>query len=147
MRGRSKIWAPSAAALVVLLLTASMPARAQDDAVNTLANAICAAPDVNGVIAAVRAFGPEDAVEPETVAEAFGIATFLSDLGRCASRQAIADSFAYYKKGKEIAKLDAAFATGRVAAKPGTATSGESESVYLGSFATLGTAGDAPSGQ
>jgi hypothetical protein len=136
-----------AAILAAACLTMSGSVRAEEDAVGDLANAICAAPDVNGVISALSAFGSEESFGPESVAEAFGIATFLSDLGRCTSRQAIADSFAYYKKGKEVAKLDAAFAIGRVAAKPGAATDGGSEGVYQGSFAALGTAGDPPSGQ
>lgn len=134
-----------AAALAATSLTLSGAARAEEDAVADLANAICAAPDVAAVVAALASFAPEDAIGPEVVAEAFGVATFLGDLGRCANRQAIADSFAYYKKGKEVAKLDAAFALGRVAAKPGGGTA--SAEVYQGSFATLGSAGDAPSGQ
>ncbi|MEQ1866468.1 MAG: hypothetical protein ABL996_17655 [Micropepsaceae bacterium] len=140
---------PSLLAVVLAAACVTMPGpvRAEEDAVGDLANAICAAPDVNSVISALSAFGSDESFGPESVAEAFGIATFLSDLGRCASRQAIADSFAYYKKGKEVAKLDAAFALGRVAAKPGAATEGGGEDVYQGSFAALGTAGDAPSGQ
>jgi hypothetical protein len=80
------------------------------------------------------------------VAQAFGAATFLSDLGRCANRQAIADGFAYFKKGKDATRLDAAFAMGRVAAKPGGGGTASAE-IYLGSFTTLATAGDPPSGQ
>lgn len=134
-----------AAALATVWLIALAPVRAEEDPINELANAICAAPDANAVIATLASFAPEDEIAPEAVAEAFGIATFLGDLARCANRQAIADSFAFYKKGKDSAKLDAAFAMGRVAAKPGGGTA--SAEVYQGSFATLGTAGDAPSGQ
>jgi hypothetical protein len=133
------------AMLAGALFVSTVGARAQDDGVNELANAICKAPDFNGVLAALASFAPEDEFAPETIAEAFGVATFLSDLSRCTNRQAIADSFAYYKKNKDAAKLDASFAVGRVTAKPASVEAGEE--VYQGSFATLGTAGDAPSGQ
>ena len=124
-------------------------AHAANDPVNGLANAICGAPDLNGISTAMAAVSPEEQLGPEQIAEAFGIATFLADLGRCANRQAIADGFAVYKQdNKEVAQLDAAFATGRVAAKPegSTPTSAEA-AVFQGSFASLGTAGDPPSGQ
>jgi hypothetical protein len=121
-------------------------AEAADNPVNGLANAICGAGDLNAVTAALGNVAPEDQLAPEDVAEAFGIATFLADLGRCVNRQAIADGFAFYKKGKDAGPLDAAFASGRVAAKPdGSATA--NAGTFLGSFASLGTAGDAPSGQ
>jgi len=120
--------------------------RAADDPVGELANAMCAAPDLNAITAAISTLGTEGALAPEQVAEAFGVATFLGDLGRCANRQAIADGFVFFKKGKDIAQLDAAFAAGRVAAKPGGGGTASAE-VYQGSFASLGTAGDPPSGQ
>lgn len=127
------------------LVAAPLAARAEPDLTNELANAICAAPTNDAVAAAVASFDTGDRMAPEDVAEAFGIATFLGDLGRCANRQAIADSFAFYKKGKDPAPLDAAFASGRVAAKPEGGTA--SAEINQGSFASLGTAGDPPSGQ
>jgi hypothetical protein len=120
-------------------------ALAADDAVGELANAICAAADLKGITAVVAVFEGAEELVPTEVAEAFGIASFLGDLGRCPNRQAVADAFAFYKKGKDAAPLDAAFAMGRVAAKPGGGTA--SASFYDGSFAVLGTAGDPPSGQ
>lgn len=134
------------ALLCAVTAAAVVPARAADNPVNGLANAICGANDLNAVTVALAAVAPEDELAPEDVAEAFGIATFLADLGRCVNRQAIADGFAFYKKGKDAGPLDAAFASGRVAAKPesgGTAHAG----IFQGSFASLGTAGDPPSGQ
>jgi hypothetical protein len=135
-----------AAAGVLAGALAAGPAQAADDPVGELANAICAAPDLNAITAAIATLGAEDALAAEQVAEAFGVATFLGDLGRCANRQAIADGFVFFKKGKDIALLDAAFAAGRVAAKPGGGGTASAE-VYQGSFASLGTAGDPPSGQ
>lgn len=132
-------------AFVCALLSAT-PALAGDNPVNGLANAICAAGDLNAVTAALGAVSPQDELQPQDVAEAFGIATFLADLGRCTNRQAIADGFAFYKKGKDPAPLDAAFASGRLVAKPaGSATA--NAGTFQGSFASLGTAGDPPSGQ
>ena len=127
-------------------LVAATPAFAADNPVNGLANAICAAGDLNAVTAALSAVSPQDELAPEDFAEAFGVATFLADLGRCANRQAIADGFAFYKKGKDPGPLDAAFASGRVAAKPESNASAQG-GVFQGSFASLGTAGDPPSGQ
>lgn len=122
-----------------------LPAGAADNPVNGLANAICAAADLNAVTAALNAVPPEDELATTDVAEAFGVATFLADLGRCANRQAIADGFVFYKKGKDAGPLDIAFASGRVAAKP---ESGATHAgLFQGSFASLGTAGDPPSGQ
>lgn len=116
-----------------------------DDPVADLANAICAAPTLDGVTAAVNGMADAEGMTIEQIAEAFGTATFLGDLGRCANRQVIADGFVLFKKGKDVAQLDAAFAMGRVAAKPGGGTA--SAEIYQGSFAALGTAGDPPSGQ
>jgi hypothetical protein len=143
MVGTSRMGRSLAAIAVASLCV--MPVAAAEDPINELANAICAAPDVNAITAALSSLAPEDTMVPEEVGEAFGVATFLGDLQRCANRQAIADAFAFYKKGKDGAKLDAAFAMGRVAAKPEGGTA--SAQVYQGSFSTLGTAGDAPSGQ
>lgn len=139
--GRAILAAAAAAGLI-----GAMPAAAQDDPVAELANILCAAPDWATLSAALATVTADDAMSEPEVAEAFGVATFLGDLGRCANRQALADGFAFYKKGKDAARLDAAFAMGRVAAKPeggGTA----SAEIYQGSFATLATAGDPPSGQ
>ncbi len=129
-------------AIIGSLVVGPVSARAQPDMTSELANAICAAPNTDAVVAAVASF---DTLTPEDVAEAFGIAAFLGDLGRCSNQQAMADSFAFYKKGKDPAPLDAAFASGRVAAKPEGGTA--SAEIYQGSFAALGTAGDPPSGQ
>lgn len=139
-----------AVARIVLTLAAVaglslVPVKAQDDPVTGLANAICAAPDLNALTTALNAFVTDEELSVTQVAEAFGVATFLGDLGRCANRQVIADGFAFFKKGKDVAQLDAAFAMGRVAAKPGGGTA--SAETYQGSFASLGTAGDPPSGQ
>jgi hypothetical protein len=126
-------------------LVIAAPSLAGDDPINDLASAICAAPDLNAITSALATLAPENALNSEEVAEAFGVATFLGDLGRCANRQAIADGFAFFKKGKDAARLDAAFAMGRVAAKPGGGAAGADS--YQGSFAVLGTAGEPPSGQ
>lgn len=123
-------------------------AAAADDPIGELANAICAAPDLPAITATLATLPVDQEVEPEQVAEAFGVATFLGDLGRCANRQAILDGFVLFKKNnkdKDVASLDTAFAIGRVAAKPEGGTA--SAEVYQGSFASLGTAGDPPSGQ
>jgi len=131
-------------ALAVVLL-GSLPARAAQDSTSELANAICAAANVDAVAAAVASVATAEELTPERIAEAFGVATFLADLGRCANRQAIADGFAYFKKGKDPDPLDLAFASGRVVAKPEGGTA--SAEIYQGSFAMLGTAGDPPSAQ
>jgi len=145
MAGRSRRNSLLAAASLFVAIAAPWTSIAAEDPINELANAICAAPDMNAIGVALSSLAPEDVMLPEQVAEAFGVATFLGDLQRCASRQAIADGYAFYRKGKDGGKLDIAFATGRVAAKPEGGTA--SAEVYQGSFAALGTAGDAPSGQ
>jgi hypothetical protein len=128
------------------VIALSATAYAGETTVGGLANAICAAPDMAAISGVLNTYSPEEPLTAEAIAEAFGAATFLADLGRCANRQAIADSFAVFKKGKDVVLLDTSFATGRVAAKPegaGAQTAG----VFQGSFAQLGTAGDPPSGQ
>lgn len=115
------------------------------DVTTDLANAIAAALNSDAVAAAVASFSAGNGLSPEDVAQAFGAAMFLCDLGRCKNPQAIADSFAAYKKGKDGQALDAAFAMGRVGAEADGGTA--SAEVYQSSFAALGTAGDAPSGQ
>jgi hypothetical protein len=134
--------------LLALAVALALPATAAaaDDPINDLANALCAAPDWPALTKALSTFTADGAMSDTDVAEAFGVATFLGDLGRCANRQAIADGFAFYKKGKDVARLDAAFAMGRVAAKPSGGGTASAE-IYQGSFATLATAGDPPSGQ
>jgi hypothetical protein len=131
-----------ACAIVATTFAGSAVAESQ---VGGLANAICGAKDMDAITSALNTYSPEEPLQPEMIAEAFGVATFLADLGRCTNRQAIADSFAVFKKGKDAVALDTAFATGRVAAKPEGA--GASAAVFQGSFAQLGTAGDPPSGQ
>jgi hypothetical protein len=133
------------ALLCAFVASSAVPVTAADNPVTGLANAICAAGDLNAVTGALSAVPPQDELQPADIAEAFGIATFLADLGRCANRQAIADGFAFYKKGKDAGLLDAAFASGRVAAKPESASA--QPGGFQGSFAALGTAGDPPSGQ
>jgi len=139
----NKVW--GCAAVISALTLAPVESKASPDPTNELANAICAALSPEAMNAAVASYEGQDQLTAEDIAEAFGIATFLGDLGRCADRQAIADAFAYYKMGKDPGPLDAAFASGRVAAKPEGGTA--STEVYQGSFAALGTAGDPPSGQ
>lgn len=139
----NKLW--GCAAIIGALTLAPIETKASPDLTSELANAICAAPTSDAVNAAIASFEAADGLTAEDIAEAFGIATFLADLGRCADRQAIADGFAYFKKGKDPGPLDAAFASGRVAAKPEGGTA--STEIYQGSFAALGTAGDPPSGQ
>lgn len=140
----NKLWG-CAAVVSAMTLAPIAEVKAAPDPTGELANAICAAGNIDSVNAAVATHAPGDAMSDEDIAEAFGIATFLADLGRCKDRQAIADGFAMYKKGKDQAALDAAFASGRVAAKPDGGTA--SAQIYQGSFAQLGTAGDPPSGQ
>lgn len=128
------------------VIALSSAAHAGETTVGGLANAICAAPDLEAIAGTLNSYSPDEPLTAEAVAEAFGAATFLADLGRCANRQAIADGFAVFKKGKDPIHLDIAFATGRVAAKPEGAGA-QVAGVYQGSFAQLGTAGDPPSGQ
>ncbi len=130
---------------VTAIVLSAGAAWAANDPINELANAICAAPDLNALTASLATLATDEAYAPEEVAEAFGVATFLGDLGRCANQQAIADGFALYKKGKDTTRLDMAFAGGRIAAKPEGGTA--SAEIYVGSFAALGVAGDSPSAQ
>lgn len=121
-------------------------ALAADDPVSRLADAVCAAPDMKVMNDLVYRSVSDDRIEPAEVAEAFGVATFLGDLGRCVNRQAIIDSFFLYKKDKDADELDVAFAQGRVAAKPASSVAASGGN-YQGSFVALGTAGDPPSVQ
>lgn len=131
---------------LLLVAIAVTPVGAADDPVSQLANDVCAAADLKSINDLVYRSISDDRIAPEEVAEAFGVAAFLGDLGRCTNRQAIVDSFVLYKKDKDPNKLDVAFAKGRVAAKP-PSNAAEESGLYLGSFVALGTAGEAPSGQ
>lgn len=122
-------------------------AHASDDPVSRLANDVCGARDLQGVNELVYRYISDDRLEPAEVAEAFGVATFLGDLGRCANRQAMLDAFFLYKRDKDAASLDVAFAQGRVAAKPANGPSANTGGTYQGSFIALGTAGEPPSVQ
>ena len=77
-----------AAGLAAAWLTTVMPLNAAEDPIGELANAICAASDVNAITMALSSLAPEETMPPEDVGEAFGVATFLGDLQRCANRQA-----------------------------------------------------------
>ena len=118
---------------------------ATQDPATELAGAICAAPDAQAIAEALRTVGPSDTLSDFDIAEAFGNASFMSDLGRCANKKAIHEAFAAFKQGKkDEAKLDAAFAGGRVAGKPNGGTA--SVASYQASYESLGAAGDPPSG-
>lgn len=130
----------------VLLLVGLFPGSAlsEPDPVAELANAICAGKTTGEISASLAELGPATLADDD-IAEAFGQASFMADLGRCGSGQAVADAYAAFKRGKDAQKLDAAFAMGRVSGEPtgGTASAG----LYQGSFSSLGSAGDPPSGQ
>jgi hypothetical protein len=123
------------------------PAFAGDDPQSRLANDVCLARDIQTINDFVYRYISDDRLEPTEVAEAFGVATFLGDLGRCTNRQAILDAFFLFKKDRDAAALDVAFAQGRVAAKPASGPSADTGGTYQGSFVALGTAGDPPSVQ
>ena len=125
-----------------LLLGAT--ARAEPDPIGILANAICASKSVAEINQTLGDIGPIATLTNSDVAEAFGEAAFLADLKRCRNAQAIVDAYVEFRHGKDTQALDAAFAMGHVSDKPtgGTASVG----FYEGSFATLGSAGDPPSG-
>jgi len=133
------------AALVVAGSLVASAVRAEPDPVGELANAICAGKTAADIGTSLVDVGAGNTLAEDQVAEAFGQASFMADLGRCGSPQAIADAYAAYKKGKDGPKLDTAFAMGRVSGSPtgGTASAG----LYEGSFSSLGSAGDPPSGQ
>ncbi len=130
-----------------LLLVCLAPGQAvsEPDPVSELANAICAGKTTGDISTSLADLGPGGSLTDSDVAEAFGEASFMADLGRCGSGQAIADAYAAFKRGKDTQKLDASFAMGRVSGEPtgGTASAG----LYQGSFASLGAAGDPPSGK
>jgi hypothetical protein len=132
-------------ALGLVAAAATSPGRAATDAMTDLANAICASKTAGEIGAVVAEFAPAASLSQEEVAEAFGEASFMADLGRCASGQAIADAYAAFKAGKDAARLDAAFAMGRVSGTAGGGTAGAGS--YDGSYSGLGSAGDPPSGQ
>lgn len=130
---------------VTLALCLSGLATGAGDPVSRLANDVCGAHDLQTINTFVYRYISDDRLEPEEVAEAFGVATFLGDLGRCANQQAILDAFFLFKKDKDISALDIAFARGRVAAKPASSPSSGSGGKFQGSFVALGTAGEPPS--
>lgn len=133
------------ACAMLLAGLSSQAAMSKPDPVAELANAICAGKTVADISASLADLGPGGALSDDDVAEAFGEASFMADLGRCGSGQAVADSYAAFKKGKNAQELDASFAMGRVSGEPtgGTASAG----LYQGSFSSLGSAGDPPSGK
>jgi hypothetical protein len=134
-----------AAALLLQISVPASTAWSEPDPVGELANAICAGKTTADISTSLADVGPSGALTDDDVAEAFGQASFMADLGRCGSAQAIADAYAAFKKGKDAQKIDAAFAMGRVSGQPtgGTASAG----LYQGSFSGLGSAGDPPSGK
>lgn len=140
MRRRSSVHRLIAAAIA--LLGTANAAQALDDDVATLAAAICSAPDTGKMGEALASRGTSEAVPEEQVAEAFGVASYLASLGRCANRTAIADGYALYKSDKDLNQLDAAFAVGHVSARPD-----DKAAVYKGSFEVLGGAGEPTSRQ
>jgi hypothetical protein len=134
-----------ALALTGLLAAAPADAREPVDYTSELAIAIAAAPDPAAVAAAVATYEIGYGLGPEQIAQAFGEAAFLCDLGRCANPKAIVAAFANYKQGKDVAMLDAAFAAGREGVGIDAATAnGE---VFRDSFVALASPGDPPSGQ
>ena len=130
-----------------LALGLSSTANAAEDPVSRLANDVCGAHDLQTINSFVYRYISDDRLEPAEVAESFGVATFLGDLGRCANQQAILDAFFLFKKDKDTTTLDIAFARGRVAAKPASSASSNSGGKFQGSFVALGTAGEPPSVQ
>jgi len=131
------------ATVLLLFCLAPGPALSRPDPVSELANAICAGKTPSDISTSLADLGPGGALTDSDVAEAFGEASFMADLGRCGSGQAIADAYAAFKRGKNAQALDASFAMGRVSGEPtgGTASAG----LYRGSFSSLGAAGDPPS--
>ncbi|MEQ1756381.1 MAG: hypothetical protein ABL973_19855 [Micropepsaceae bacterium] len=138
---------PATAIAAICLTMIVSTARASDDPVSRLANDVCGARDLQAVNEIVYRYISDDRLEATEVAEAFGVATFLGDLGRCANRQAMLDAFFLYKRDKDAASLDVAFAQGRVAAKPANGPSASNGGTFQGSFIALGTAGEPPSVQ
>lgn len=137
-----KVWLVG---LSVGFALASVPALAEPDPVGALANAICAGKSVDEISASLHDLGPVGRLSDEDIAEAFGLASFMSDLRHCVSPQAIADAFAVFKKGKPAQTIDAAFAMGHIQGTPDGGTA--SAELYEGSYSHLGSAGDPPSGK
>ena len=121
-----------------------LSARAEPDPIGVLANAICAGKSVAEIDATLTDLGPTGWLTNEGVAEAFGEASFLADLRRCVSPESIMAAYVGFKQGKDVHKLDVAFAMGHISDGPngGTASVG----FYDGSFSSVGSAGDPPSG-
>jgi hypothetical protein len=134
-----------ALALTGLLVTTPAPVRAEPDNLSGLALAICAAPNLETIASALTTYELVYGLSPEQIAQAFGEAAFLCDIGRCANPTAIAVAFTNYKHGKDAVTLDAAFAIGQAGAELENATA--SVSVGQSSFVALASPGDPPSGQ
>lgn len=141
MRQRASFHRHLVAGLSVAALAGS--SRAADDDVAALALSICAAPDVAKMSELLANRGADDAMPEEQVAEAFGIASYMTNLARCASPQAITEGYALFKSDKDQNQLDAAFAVGHVSARPDDANA----KTYKGSFEVLAGAGEPASNQ
>jgi hypothetical protein len=141
MRRRTSVHRQIAAA--VALVGSATAAGSVGEEVSTLAAAICASPDVAKMSETVANRSANDVISDEQVAEAFGVATFVAGLGRCANEGAIAEGYALYKSDKDKDQLDAAFAVGHVSARPDDAKT----AAYKGSFEILGGAGEPASSQ
>ncbi len=134
-----------AIALTGVLAAAPAAAREMVDYTSELAIAIAAAPDPDAAAAAVATYEIGYGLGPEQIAQAFGEAASLCDLGRCANPNAVVAAFANYKQGKDAAVLDAAFAAGHAGTEIEAATAnGE---LFQDSFVALASPGDPPSGQ
>ncbi|MEQ1866964.1 MAG: hypothetical protein ABL996_20175 [Micropepsaceae bacterium] len=134
-----------ALALTGLLVALPAPVRAQPDDMGGLALAICTAPNLEAIATALTTYELVYGLSPEQIAQAFGEAAFLCDLGRCEDPAAIAVAFANYKQGKDALALDAAFAIGQAGAEVESATA--SVAGGQSSFVALASPGDPPSGQ
>lgn len=133
------------AALTGLFAAAPQAARAAPDYTNDLALAISAAPDPEAVASVVATYELVFGLAPEQVAQAFGEAASLCNLGRCANPQAVFFAFTAYKQGKDEVVLDTAFAVGQAGADIENATA--TAEVNQSSIVTLASPGEPPSGQ
>lgn len=134
-----------ALALTGLVVSTPAPARAESDDMSGLAFAICAAPSLETIASALTTYELVYGLSPERIAQAFGEAAFLCEIGRCANPAAIAVAFTNYKQGKDAVVLDAAFAIGQAGAEVESATA--SVAGGQSSFVALASPGDPPSGQ
>ena len=92
----------------------SAAAIAAQNPIDAGAQAACAGKGVAEISAALGKLGLIGKLPDDKVAEAFGQALYLADLGHCVSPQAIVDAFAAFKKGKDAQTLDVAFAAGHM---------------------------------